>query len=129
MENISNTELLYDLLDSLTDEEFREFLSILPVDGEKVEQVIDKKTSATEPDPVAERREMLRERLEYNRRRKVIKEKLEAVRGKQIAEGKAAPDGAAKHDDEVRKMVMEKLNISRKKKAIQERIKAAREGK
>lgn len=140
MENMSNSELLYDVIDTLTDEEFKDLLDTLSITS-TAEEVIAAKAGEGEPsgeggegkkvvDPVAERREALAKKLEEARQAKQeqarIAERREAIK-KRIEEARNADKN--KEEEVLRKKIMEKLNVSRKKKAIQERVIAIREGK
>ncbi len=137
MENMSNSELLYDVIDTLTDEEFKDLLDTLSITN-TAEEVIAAKAGKGESsgegkkvvDPVAERREALAKKLEEARQAKQeqarIAERREAIK-KRIEEARNA--GKNKEEEALRKKIMEKLSVSRKKKAIQERVIAVREGK
>lgn len=124
MENISNSELLYDVIDSLSDEEFSELIHTLAIDDEKVKEVkteseeiseklkkqlqkriADFKAANTRTDKTSE----IREKLEANRKRKEVKEKLENARK--------------------RKEIRETLESARKRKAIKEKLENARKAK
>lgn len=124
MENISNSELLYDVIDTLNDEEFKDLLDTLSIE-DKAEEVIEEKTEAEEA-PVAEsveddRKLALQKRVAEAKakkaKREAIAEKLEAARKKKTE---------ADAKDELHAKIMEKLKVARRKHQIQERVKQIR---
>lgn len=145
---IGNSELLYSIIDSLSDEEFQELLDTLSISDDKVEEVKQEKEEVVEQ-PVEEKidleacKKALQERVvrtqklkqiqekfeaakKQNEKRKQIQEKLEAARKQnKVAESKKTDST----EELLRKKIMEKLEVSRKKKAIQERIKNLKEKK
>lgn len=145
---IGNSELLYSIIDSLSDEEFQELLDTLSISNDKVEEVKQEKEKVIEQ-PVEEKidleacKKALQERVVRTQKLKQIQEKLEAAKKatekrKQIQEkleaarkqNKVAKSKKTDSTEELlRKKIMEKLEVSRKKKAIQERIKNLKEKK
>ena len=145
---IGNSELLYSIIDSLSDEEFQELLDTLSISDDKVEEVKQEKEEIVEQ-PVEEKidleacKKALQERVVRTQKLKQIQEKLEAAKKqnekkKQIQEkleaarkqNKVAESKKTNSTEELlRKKIMEKLEVSRKKKAIQERIKNLKEKK
>jgi hypothetical protein len=148
---IGNSELLYSIIDSLSDEEFQELLDTLSISDDKVEEVKQEKEEVVEQ-PVEEKidleacKKALQERVVRTQKLKQIQEKLEAARKttttgekrKQIQEkleaarkqNKVAESKKTNSTEELlRKKIMEKLEVSRKKKAIQERITNLKEKK
>ena len=146
---IGNSELLYSIIDSLSDEEFQELLDTLSISDDKVEEVKQEKVVEQ---PVEEKidleacKKALQERVVRTQKLKQIQEKLEAARKttttgekrKQIQEkleaarkqNKVAESKKTNSTEELlRKKIMEKLEVSRKKKAIQERITNLKEKK
>lgn len=146
---IGNSELLYSIIDSLSDEEFQELLDTLSISNDKVEEVKQEKVVEQ---PVEEKidleacKKALQERVVRTQKLKQIQEKLEAARKttttgekrKQIQEkleaarkqNKVAESKKTNSTEELlRKKIMEKLEVSRKKKAIQERITNLKEKK
>lgn len=149
MENVSNTQLLYDVIDTLTDEEFKDLLDTLAL-SEKAEEVEKKEEGKVEetiqPEaktPVSEdanaRKQALMERIEAIRKKKAIQEKLEAARKKKTIQEKIEAARKTKAEEklepknsenaELKAKIMEKLEVARRKKAIQERIKKVKESK
>ena len=117
---IGNSELLYSIIDSLSDEEFQELLDTLSISNDKVEEVKQEKVVEQ---PVEEKidleacKKALQERVVRTQKLKQIQEKLEAAR-------KTTTTG------EKRKQIQEKLEAARKqnekRKQIQEKLEAAR---
>jgi FtsZ-binding cell division protein ZapB len=66
----SNAALLYEIIDTLTDEEFKELLDTLAIPADKVED--EKEEVVTEKEEVDERVKAIQERLEALRRKRKI---------------------------------------------------------
>lgn len=122
MENISNSELLYDVIDTLSDEEFKDLLDTLAIDDGKVEDIIEEKTKEVEEPIVEEEEKIVEETIvpSLEDRKKALQERVTAIRNKD----KEAVANAAKI-----KAIQEKLSYMRKKKAIQEKLNAIRNNK
>lgn len=142
MENVSNTQLLYDVIDTLTDEEFKDLLNTLSLTEkaekiEKDEEPIKESVQTTSNVDVDARKQALMERIDAIRKKKTIQEKLEVARKRKAIQERIEAARKAKvekkaeisENAELKAKIMEKLEIARKKKAIQERIKKVKESK
>lgn len=122
--NMGNSELLYEVIDTLSDEEFNQLLNTLDV-AEKAEEVVSKK-QPTESD-IDDDHDPVEEKLEQ--RKRLISEKLAELEKKdKVLERKKL---ISEKLDEARKQkqIKEKLEIMRRRAKIQEKLELARKGK
>lgn len=122
MENMSNSELLYDVIDTLNDEEFKDLLDTLSIE-DKAEEVIETKTAENTPaEPTVEER--------LNVKREALQKRLADLKQK-----KAEAEGPTAQQKEIqeklatlkkRENIATKLEAARKRKQIQEKMEAAR---
>ena len=155
MDNISNSELLYELIDSLSDDEFENLLDTLSLNSEEEEEeiidenrlikarenlqmrtnkarraVIEKKISEA-----AKRNEIKKKISEAAKRNEIKKKISEAAKinkiKKRISEKRNNSVSTVENEktQQLRAQIIEKLEVSRRKKKIQERIKSIKESK
>lgn len=135
----TNTEVLYELIDKLDDEEFKTLLDTLSIDVPEDEDNEDGSTSEEEiteeeiSEAIEKRKAALRKKIDEAMKKgdssSTQKSREEQLRAK-IQERLAASNRNSKNDDDqLRAQIREKLEVSRKKRKIQERIMAMRNGK
>lgn len=115
--NMGNSELLFEVIDTLSDEEFTELLDTLDVKEEAEEVVAQRQEEGGEDEPTGEslnaklvkRKRLISEKLDelaekekVNKRRQIIQEKLDAAKK--------------------RKQIQEKLEQARKRAKVQEKL-------
>lgn len=121
MENISNSKLLYDVIDSLSDEEFKDLVDTLSI-SDKVDAVKETEVEVDEKVDYEARKKALKERLDTMQKKKAIQEKITAMRRKAAIKEGIDKDTKLSEEDKLRLKIKEKLEVSRRKKAIQERV-------
>lgn len=115
--NMGNSELLFEVIDTLSDEEFTELLDTLDVKEEAKKVVAQQQKDGGEDESIsealntksAERKRLISEKLDelaekdkINKRRQIIQEKLDAAKK--------------------RKQIQEKLEKARKRAKVQEKL-------
>lgn len=126
MENVQNSEVLYTLIDNLSDEEFKELLNLLKLntsmenedEDEDMNPAVEEKANCSLSD---DEKKMIQEKIKLARKKQLIQEKIN--KAKQEMNKQTTEEKIKKEKEAIRKAIQEKLEVAKKKKAIQERIK------